>query len=429
LQAYWPPVLMEDANEKHKRLIFAADKLIDNGKYLYALDELLKCRPALARQSNKHAYLVVLNNCALCYQKSGQLRESLEAIALAVRVLEGDQVSEAFAERMKAMREISRYKLQACALMSQLNMRREAYDCAKDVLEECRKLVRSTILLCVSEINSQYSNRRSSKTLKKPLEVRAYSDRAAPSNIPALQKALEIVKYLDHFNANKETSKPPDLGFRSVLGLPRLNHWIFKLTIGGFMTVEKKSLADPPASPERELSIDSMIAVCCTFIMAYYCYATEVRLKYVLLNDLSCFYESEAVHKRSVELASSLLPMDCPLVEHLKLTFGRNFPESSERQRPSSSTTIRSERRQYKPKLKASTEPQSPPPKTAKLKSRSLTPIKERSITRRSKLSQITLATTRLLPSPYANSSSGRKIALKSKCLFNKERLAYLSPV
>ena len=72
--------------------------------------------------------------------------------------------------------------------------------------------------------------------------------------------------------------------------------------------------------------------------MGYFCASTEIRFIIQLKEEISSFKdfnlkamtdESECWHTKSIELACSFLPSDCPLLNHILLSYQKHHAPSA----------------------------------------------------------------------------------------------------
>ena len=64
--------------------------------------------------------------------------------------------------------------------------------------------------------------------------------------------------------------------------------------------------------------------------MAYFCYSTEIRFIIQMKEDTTFDTpikqkESEFWHAKSLELACTFLPGECPLLNHINLSYQKHF--------------------------------------------------------------------------------------------------------
>ena len=78
------------------------------------------------------------------------------------------------------------------------------------------------------------------------------------------------------------------------------------------------------------LSRDSFLEVISFLIVGYFCASTEIRFIIQLKDEISKFEnfsiekktsESELWHTMSLDIACSFLPSDCPLLNHILLSY------------------------------------------------------------------------------------------------------------
>lgn len=81
---------------------------------------------------------------------------------------------------------------------------------------------------------------------------------------------------------------------------------------------------------EECLSRDSFLEVISFLIVGYFCASTEIRFIIQLKDEISKFKdfsldkkskESELWHTLSLDIACSFLPSDCPLLNHILLSY------------------------------------------------------------------------------------------------------------
>ena len=85
---------------------------------------------------------------------------------------------------------------------------------------------------------------------------------------------------------------------------------------------------------ENQLSRESFVEKVSILSAAYFCVSTEIRF-ILQLNEDSSYKaeekepESEFWHSKSLELSCSFLPSDCPLVNHIILSYQKHHAPSS----------------------------------------------------------------------------------------------------
>lgn len=81
---------------------------------------------------------------------------------------------------------------------------------------------------------------------------------------------------------------------------------------------------------ELELTRDSFIQKVSLLSVAYFCYSTEIRFILQMKEDPTYepqikHKESEFWHAKSLELACTFLPSECPLLNHINLSYQKHF--------------------------------------------------------------------------------------------------------
>mmetsp|Transcript_351 Transcript_351/g.386 ORF Transcript_351/g.386 Transcript_351/m.386 type:complete len:122 (+) Transcript_351:170-535(+) len=120
---------------------------------------------------------------------------------------------------------------------------------------------------------------------------------------------------------------------RHILGYLNQSEWISSLNIGNIMQISPIQHEDliENRRNEQELTRDSFLEILSYLIVAYFCISTELRFIIQLKEEINKFpkgfdiptktKESEYWHAKSLELACSFLPSDCPLLNHVLLSY------------------------------------------------------------------------------------------------------------
>ena len=97
---------------------------------------------------------------------------------------------------------------------------------------------------------------------------------------------------------------------------------------------------------EEALARESFLEVISFLIVGYFCASTEIRFIIQLKDEISKFQnfsvekmtqESELWHTMSLDIACSFLPSDCPLLNHILLSYQKHHAPS-QTQIPENST-------------------------------------------------------------------------------------------
>ena len=81
---------------------------------------------------------------------------------------------------------------------------------------------------------------------------------------------------------------------------------------------------------ELELTRESFIAKVSLLAVSYFCYSTEIRFILQMKEDPNYdpnlkHKESEYWHAKSLEIACTFLPSECPLLNHINLSYQKHF--------------------------------------------------------------------------------------------------------
>jgi len=88
---------------------------------------------------------------------------------------------------------------------------------------------------------------------------------------------------------------------------------------------------------EESLARESFLEVISFLIVGYFCASTEIRFIIQLKDEISKFQnfsvekmtqESELWHTMSLDIACSFLPSDCPLLNHILLSYQKHHAPS-----------------------------------------------------------------------------------------------------
>jgi hypothetical protein len=114
----------------------------------------------------------------------------------------------------------------------------------------------------------------------------------------------------------------------NILGFLNQNEWVYSLNIGNIMQIGAYNMQDLLQMPrnEAELSRDSFLEKISIIAISYFCVSTEIRFIIQLKEDPSYDpvqkgVESEYWHAKSLEVACSFLPSECPLLNHVLLSY------------------------------------------------------------------------------------------------------------
>jgi len=162
------------------------------------------------------------------------------------------------------------------------------------------------------------SNRRSDSAIKKSNKVLTLEDDSDSEELLIdLNSAAE-----DHKAKNIVTD------MKNILGYLNQGEWTNKLSIGSIMQLKplKIKYLIEEGKNELELTRDSFIRKTSSLAVAYFCYSTEIRFILQMKEDPSYepgikHKESEYWHAKSLEISCTFLPGECPLLNHINLSY------------------------------------------------------------------------------------------------------------
>lgn len=132
---------------------------------------------------------------------------------------------------------------------------------------------------------------------------------------------------------NKSLNKKGhEFDMKNILGYLNQGENLQTLSIGNIMQLQAFKLKDlvEEGKNELELTRESFIMKVSHMAVAYFCYSTEIRFILQMKEDPSFETndkqkESEYWHAKSLELACSFLPGECPLLNHINLSYQKHF--------------------------------------------------------------------------------------------------------
>jgi hypothetical protein len=119
---------------------------------------------------------------------------------------------------------------------------------------------------------------------------------------------------------------------RHILGFLNQSEWIGNLNIGNIMQIQPVSFEELNQfrRNEQELDRQPFLDLVSYLVVGYFCLSTELRFIIQLKEEINTFAdfsieakqkESEFWHGKSLEVAVKFLPSDCPLLNHVMLSF------------------------------------------------------------------------------------------------------------
>jgi hypothetical protein len=149
-------------------------------------------------------------------------------------------------------------------------------------------------------------------------------------NLKDKVETLESYRDDDFSEGDLLKKQAPDM--KNILGYLNQGEWTQTLSIGSIMQLQPFSLRDllEQSKNELELTRDSFINKVSLLAVAYFCYSTEIRFILQTKEDPSFDpavkqKESEYWHAKSLEVACTFLPGECPLLNHINLSYQKHF--------------------------------------------------------------------------------------------------------
>lgn len=267
---------------------------------------------------------------------------------------------------MKQLKQECKLKLQLCAILSQTQNHMEALDNAKKSCKLVHQLFKDLLALCAI-----YIRRIEERTVAKQIDLAVLElevDEALKSaGKDVLEESISMLERtsMKLYPVVKEVLKrmivesPPTqeddsrlllrdesearlltggVDMHTVLGFLNQNEWVHALNIGNIMQLQPVSLKVDmltQARNECELTREAFLEKISLLSVAYFCVSTEMRF---ILQSREQYLsspvkrqrelESEYWHAKSVEVACSFLPSECPLLNHILLSYQKHHDPS-----------------------------------------------------------------------------------------------------
>jgi len=130
----------------------------------------------------------------------------------------------------------------------------------------------------------------------------------------------------------KKQSGASPFDMKNILGYLNQGENLSTMSIGGIMQLQSFRLKDliEEGKNEMELTRDAFIQKITHLAVGYFCYSTEIRFILQMKEDPLCNIddkqkESEYWHAKSLEISCSFLPGECPLLNHINLSYQKHF--------------------------------------------------------------------------------------------------------
>ena len=186
---------------------------------------------------------------------------------------------------------------------------------------------------CMSHIgdhlNSVNYAKESYNYISKCFHICILNYSTSPDQNPGFLRNIQILESCLRFISNKLTSFPSTCGKivqRSSLGVLHFNDWIYSFTINDLFELKPLKFFEIKNAHiySAELSKDYMLEKVCLLMSTCYLIATESRI----LEDTDQASQAKSWHSRSVQIGLSLLPLETPLLQHIKSSYDKHYPET-----------------------------------------------------------------------------------------------------
>ena len=264
------------------------------------------------------------------------------------------------AERMYILKYECKIRMQLCAILSQIHKHKEALIQANKSVKLIHHLIKDLHDLWMYYSRKHIIERQLIAELKEKLasnmidfdtaslnelneESLTLTEKSASKILPIIEEIMKrMIKEKIDYNYSPDIHEKPDM--RNILGFLNQNEWVYNLNIGNIMQISSVSNVDLMQVPrtEYELTRESFLEKLTILSVAYFCTSTELRFIIQLKEDPSIDFErkeieSEYWHSKSLEIAWVFLPSECPLLNHILLSYQKHhsptqymIPEDSE---------------------------------------------------------------------------------------------------
>lgn len=158
------------------------------------------------------------------------------------------------------------------------------------------------------------------------------TEKTACKILPIVEEILRrMIKEDNPYFYNDQVKINEKADMRNILGFLNQNEWVYNLNIGNIMQISSISHTDLMYVPrtEYELSREAFLEKITILAVAYFCTSTELRFLLQLKEDPTPDIEqreieSEYWHAKSLEIACVFLPSECPLLNHVLLSYQKH---------------------------------------------------------------------------------------------------------
>ena len=310
--------------------------------------------------------LITFQNMSMWYQRLGMLEECAAWLTSCLGYIPTASSENTIPERMSNVSYECKLRMQLCAIMSQIHKHKDAQKQAILSVKLIHQLFKDLNDLWIYVCKRVQVESDELKDIKNKIknnlmdfdtatlnglneESMSIQEKLAIKLLPIVEEVLKhMIKEKQDYNFNEEVEVKDQADMRNILGFLNQNEWVYNLNIGNIMQIESVSNSDlmNAKTMEYELTRESFLDKITLLCVAYFCTSTEIRFILQLREDESLEdpeevkkreTESEYWHAKSLEVACIFLPSECPLLNHIMLSYQKHhsptqytIPEESE---------------------------------------------------------------------------------------------------
>lgn len=290
-------------SEKVKKLLEKIEKAID---YIELADieesvkllKLCESKLELGNFTEGDLHMLVYHNLSLCSQFNQEFEDCFEYLEKTIKIakLYGFEQD---VGKIRNLRYVSMLYIQQCAILSHLGEHESAVSSAKQAFN----FISECFGLCVG-------------SMKDVKDLCSYNYQ----NLKTLRVCLEYL-------AGKLQKFPDDCGKviqRSSLGVLHFTEWIYSFGLSDLLDVKPLKYFEIKNCHTflAEISKDFMLEKICLLLTSCYLIATESRQ----LSSPTQQNKAKNWHFKALEIGSKLLPLESPLLQHIKSSYEKHYP-------------------------------------------------------------------------------------------------------
>jgi len=299
---------------------------LENGDLSSALqrfqenEELLESAKLRRVQVDEDFVLVTLHNLAYCHQQLQQTEMSASYLeACLYNVSLGRPVD------YRRRKYECRARVQLCSLLSQLQRHEGALTHARLASKHSQSLLTDVQSLCFDHSNRHKKLLHAHRLKPLPEHLTTLQSASYRHSHDLVLKASPVLQLLQARLHSQpiDSARTPRLELRSALGVQHYDDWVYSVNIIDIVLIQPLTVFELKSSlePFAELTRDFLLDKVCLLLASFYCLATELRLLY----GRERLLQAHDYHSKALQLAKDLLPVECPLTEHLRASYHRHF--------------------------------------------------------------------------------------------------------